>query len=185
MIKVRVATPADAAALVAIYTPYVEETTITFDYEVPSEATFVQNIEETVDTYPYFVAEDEGEILGYAYAHPYKNRAAYDWAVEVSVYVDRTKRGNGTGKVLYQALEAALKKQNVAILTACITGGNQSSIHFHTKLGYQEVASFPKIGYKFDQWLDVIWLQKFLTKPEGQLPAFIPFAKLDKKVTEK
>ncbi|MGX7204639.1 N-acetyltransferase family protein [Enterococcus pingfangensis] len=185
MIEVRLATPADATALVAIYAPYVEETTITFDYDVPSAAAFVQNIAETVDTYPYFVAEDEGEILGYAYAHPYKNRAAYDWSVEVSVYVDRTKRGNGTGKILYRALEAALKKQNVAILTACITGGNQASIHFHTKLGYQEVANFPKIGYKFDQWLDVIWLQKFLTKPEGQLPAFIPFAKLDKKVTEK
>ncbi|MBU5584028.1 GNAT family N-acetyltransferase, partial [Enterococcus sp. S181_ASV_20] len=83
-------------------------------------------------------------------------RQAYDWAVEVSVYVDRQKRGNGAGKLLYRSLEQTLKKQNVAILTACITGGNQASIDFHKKLGYQQVANFPKIGYKFDQWLDVI-----------------------------
>lgn len=178
MIEIRVATPADAMALAAIYTPYVQETTITFDYDVPSEADFVQRIEETIRTYPYYVAEENGVILGYAYAHSYKERAAYDWAVEVSVYVDREKRGNGAGKRLYQALEEALAKQNVAILTACITGGNQGSIDFHKRLGYQEVAKFPRIGYKFDQWLDVIWLQKFLTEVEGKRPPFIPFSSL-------
>ncbi|WP_251865077.1 GNAT family N-acetyltransferase [Enterococcus malodoratus] len=178
MIEIRVATRADASALAAIYAPYVKETTITFDYDVPSEADFVQKIEETVTAYPYFVAEDDGAILGYAYAHAYKERAAYDWAVEVSVYVDRDKRGNGAGKLLYQTLEDALRKQNIAILTACITGGNQGSIHFHEKLGYQKVAQFPKIGYKFEKWLDVIWLEKFLTEVEGDLPPFIPFSKL-------
>lgn len=178
MIEIRVATPEDAAALVAIYAPYVKETTITFDYEVPSEATFAKRITETLHTHPYFVAEDNGVILGYAYAHAYKERAAYDWAVEVSVYVDREKRGNGAGKLLYYALEETLKKQNVAILTACITGGNQGSIVFHEKLGYREVANFPKIGYKFDQWLDVIWLQKCLMEVEGKLPPFVPYSRL-------
>lgn len=178
MIEIRVATPADAMALASIYKPYVEETTITFDYDVPSVADFVWRIEEILQTYPYYVAEENGVILGYAYAHAYKERAAYDWAVEVSVYVDREKRGNGAGKRLYQALEETLDKQNVAILTACITGGNQGSIDFHERLGYQEVAKFPKIGYKFDQWLDVIWLQKFLTEVEGKRPPFIPFSSL-------
>lgn len=179
MVEIRVATPKDASTLVKIYTPYVEETTITFDYEVPSEAAFAERIEEILPNYPYLVAEEDGVILGYAYAHAYKERAAYDWAVEVSVYVDREKRGNGAGKRLYQALEAELKRQNIAILTACITGGNQASINFHKKLGYQEVAKFPKIGYKFEQWHDVVWLQKFLTKPESQLSPFIPFSELD------
>lgn len=110
MIEIRVATPEDAAALVAIYAPYVKETTITFDYEVPSEAAFAKRITETLHTHPYFVAEDNGVILGYAYAHAYKERAAYDWAVEVSVYVDREKRGNGAGKLLYSTLEETLKK---------------------------------------------------------------------------
>ncbi|MGG5372786.1 phosphinothricin acetyltransferase [Enterococcus sp. AZ196] len=178
MIKIRVASPMDAASLVAIYAPYVLETTITFDYEVPSKEDFVKRIEKTVSSYPYLVAEEDGGILGYAYAHAYKDRAAYDWAVEVSVYVDREKRGNGAGKQLYCALEETLRKQNVAILTACITGGNQASIDFHEKLGYQEVANFPKIGFKFDQWHDVIWLQKFMMETEGNLPAFIPFSKL-------
>ena len=178
MIEIRLATPANATAVAAIYAPYVKETTITFDYAVPSEEDFAQRIAETVTTYPYFVAEDNGVILGYAYAHAYKERAAYDWAVEVSVYVDRQKRGNGAGKLLYRSLEQTLKKQNVAILTACITGGNQASIDFHKKLGYQQVANFPKIGYKFDQWLDVIWLQKFLTEVKGEMPPFIPFYKL-------
>lgn len=175
---IRVATRADASALVAIYAPYVKETTITFDYDVPSEEDFAQKIAETVTTYPYLVAEEHGHIVGYAYAHAYKERAAYNWAVEVSVYVDRNKRGNGAGKQLYQALEALLKAQHVAILTACITGGNQTSILFHEKLGYREVANFPKIGYKFQQWLDVIWLQKCLTEVEGELPPFIPFSEL-------
>ncbi|QXJ61254.1 N-acetyltransferase (plasmid) [Enterococcus raffinosus] len=178
MIDIRVATPEDASALVAIYAPYVEETTITFDYDVPDTEEFVQRIQETLERYPYVVAEEKGHILGYAYAHAYKDRAAYDWAVEVSVYVDRKKRGNGAGKLLYQTLEEILKKQNVAILTACITGGNAGSLKFHEKLGYQEVARFPAIGYKFDQWHDVVWLQKFMTETEGKLPAFIPFAKL-------
>lgn len=178
MIEIRVATPADAMALAAIYKPYVEETTITFDYDVPRAADFVRRIEEILQTYPYYVAEENGVILGYAYAHAYKERAAYDWAVEVSVYVNREKRGNGAGKRLYQALEETLAKQNVAILTACITGGNQGSIDFHERLGYKEVAKFPKIGYKFDQWLDVIWLQKFLTEVEGKRPPFIPFSSL-------
>lgn len=88
MIDIRVATPEDASALVAIYAPYVEETTITFDYDVPGTEEFVQRIQETLERYPYVVAEEKGHILGYAYAHAYKDRAAYDWAVEVSVYVD-------------------------------------------------------------------------------------------------
>lgn len=176
--NIRAAVPADAASLAAIYAPYVKETTITFDYDVPNAKDFVQKIAETSEKYPYLVAEEEGHILGYAYAHAYKERAAYDWAVEVSVYVDHDKRGNGAGRKLYQALEATLRKQNVAILTACITGGNQASIHFHEKLGYREVANFPKIGYKFEQWLDVIWLQKFLMEVEGEMPPFIPFPEL-------
>lgn len=178
MITIRTATPADAAALRKIYAPYVTETTITFDYEIPSEAVFAERIAETLVTYPYLIAEDQGEIIGYAYAHAYKERAAYDWTVEVSVYVDRQKQGNGAGKRLYQALEAVLEKQNVAILTACITGGNHGSLKFHEGLGYQSAALFPKIGYKFEAWHDVFWLQKFLRKTEGALPAFIPFSEL-------
>lgn len=179
MMEIRVATPNDAAALVKIYAPYVEETTITFDYEVPSEADFAHRIKEILRDYPYLVAEENGDLLGYAYAHAYKDRAAYDWAVEVSVYVDQKKHGNGAGKRLYQALEEQLQQQNIAILTACITGGNQNSIDFHKKFGYQEVANFPKIGYKFEQWHDVCWLQKTLTEVKGELPAFIPFSHLD------
>ncbi|MDT2735514.1 GNAT family N-acetyltransferase [Enterococcus pseudoavium] len=178
MIEIRVATPADAAQLQAIYAPYVKETTITFDYEVPTEADFAATIAETLHLYPYFVATENERILGYVYAHAYKNRAAYDWAVEVSVYVDRERQSHGVGKQLYQVLEATLKKQNVAILTACITGGNQGSLTFHEKMGYEQVANFPKIGYKFDQWLDVLWLQKCLTETAGKLPPFIPFSEL-------
>ncbi|WP_407856169.1 N-acetyltransferase family protein (plasmid) [Enterococcus sp. 22-H-5-01] len=178
MITIREATTADAQELVKIYAPYVKETTITFDYEVPSEKEFSQRILEIQEKYPYFVAEENGGILGYAYAHAYKDRAAYDWAVEVSVYVNQNKRGHGAGKRLYQALEQALDKQNVAILTACITGGNDGSIHFHEQLGYQQVARFPKIGYKFDQWHDVLWLQKFLIEPQGERPVFIPYNQL-------
>lgn len=179
MLNIRKAKAADAAALVAIYAPYVNETTITFDYEQPSVEEFSRKIAETASRYPFFVAEEAGEILGYTYAHAYKERAAYDWVVEVSVYVKRSKQAKGIGRQLYQSLEATLKKQNVAILTACITGGNEESIRFHEKFGYQQVGFFPKIGYKFEQWQDILWFQKNLVEPIGKLPAFIPFGQLE------
>lgn len=155
----------DAVALVAIYRPYVENTAITFEYEVPSVADFEQRIAKTVSKYPYLVAEEEGQILGYAYASTYYDRTAYDWSVELSVYLHPDARGKGIGTKLYDQLEAALERQGYLRFLACIALPNDASLALHQKRGYEQVAHFPKIGYKFEQWHDIVWLQKTLDKP--------------------
>ncbi|WP_300120728.1 GNAT family N-acetyltransferase [uncultured Enterococcus sp.] len=177
--KIRVAQIEDAARLVEIYRPYVEKTAITFEYKVPSVTEFEQRMIKTLKKYPYLVLENErGKIVGYAYAGTYKGRTAYDWSVEVTVYLDQAKQGRGYGELLYTALEAYLSKQHIYQLTACITAGNGASEHFHEKLGYRKVAHFEKIGYKFGQWYDICWMQKTLGDLPSQPAAFIPFSKL-------
>lgn len=175
--NIRTAKITDAKELLAIYTPYVLETAITFEYEVPEVSEFADGITKTLNRYPYLVAEESGEILGYAYASAYKSRAAYDWSVEVTVYVKQNIHARGVGTKLYQVLEKELEKQNIVNLTACITAGNEKSEAFHEKLGYQKVASFPHIGYKFNDWHDVVWMQKSLRAPEKNIPPFRPFEK--------
>lgn len=177
-LKLRIATPDDAAALLAIYKPYVENTTITFEYDVPSLEDFTGRITYTLERYPYLVALLDGEPVAYAYAGAFKSRAAYDWAVELSVYVKDGVHGHGIGKALYAALERILRQQHVTNLNACITYPGEGSVQFHEKLGYTTVAHFHKCGYKFGKWLDMIWMEKFLS-PHADNPApFLPFSEL-------
>lgn len=168
--NVRNAVEADAAQLLAIYAPYVEQTAITFETEVPSVAEFEKRIVETQEKFPYLVAEEDGEIIGYAYAHPYYGRAAYAWTVESSIYVKMDGRKAGVGTILYDALENALAEQHVVNVLACISLPNEGSIAFHSKRGYQKVAHFDRIGYKFDKWHDIVWLQKRLTTEKTPKP---------------
>lgn len=177
---VREARLTDGEALGAIYRPYVEKTTITFEYEVPSVTDFQERIANTLLRYPYLVAEVDGEIIGYAYASAYKGRSAYDWSCEVTVYTKENNSIKGVGRALYQGLEEILKRQNVFTLTACITKGNQRSLAFHEKFGYQQVACFSEIGYKFNRWQDVLWLQKELQSKKQPVPDFIPYGNLEK-----
>lgn len=177
--KIRIAKVEDAIRLVEIYRPYVEDTAITFEYDVPTVEEFGHRISQTLTKYPYLVLENEQEyIVGYAYASIYKGRIAYNWSVEVTVYLDQKYQRHGYGNILYAALEEYLSKQHVYQLTACITVGNGVSEHFHEKLGYRKVAHFAQIGYKFGQWHDICWMQKTL----GDLPShpapFIPFSEL-------
>ncbi len=172
---VRSAELTDVAELLRIYTPYVEKTAITFEYDVPSIDEFIQRVKTIQQRYPYLVCESsEGEIVGYAYASTYKGRTAYDWTVETSIYMDQSLKGRGAGSVLYQALEEQLKKQNVYVLLACITAGNAESVGFHEKFAYREVAYFPNLGYKNGEWLDVLWMQKELQPIQGSPNPFIP-----------
>lgn len=120
--EVRLATPQDAEELLEIYRYYVEHTAITFEYETPSITEFRQRIKQTLKRYPYLTAVDgHGKIVGYAYASSFKNRAAYDWSVETTIYVDKDVKRQGIGKKLYEALEEILRKQHVINLDACIT----------------------------------------------------------------
>ena len=161
---IRLAKPSDARSLLDIYTPYVVNTAITFEYEVPTIEDFAIRIEKTLEKCPYLVAEEDGVVLGYAYASTYYARAAYDQAVELSVYVSQDARGKGVGSKLYDALEDLLEQMGYIHFLACISLPNEASLALHRKRGYQQVAHFPKIGYKFNRWHDIVWLQKSLDK---------------------
>ena len=167
--EIRLAKPSDARSLLDIYAPYVENTAITFEYEVPTIEDFAIRIEKTLEKYPYLVAEEDGVVLGYAYASTYYARAAYDWAVELSVYVSQDARGKGVGSKLYDALEEMLEQMGYIHFLACISLPNEASLALHRKRGYQQVAHFPKIGYKFECWHDIVWLQKSLDKEAGPI----------------
>lgn len=159
----------DAEALLAIYAPYVEQTAITFEYDVPTVDEFRRRIEEVSKRYPWLVAVDGTRIVGYAYASAFQKRAAYQWAVETSIYVDRNERGRGIGRRLHEALEEALKQQGILNMNACIAYTEQEdeyltldSVRFHERLGYSRVARFHKCGKKFGRWYDMIWMEKLI-----------------------
>lgn len=175
-ITLRTATPADAGQIREIYAPYVRDTAITFEYEVPTEEEFEQRISHTLERYPYIVAElADGNIVGYAYAGAYYERTAYSRSVEVSIYVAMGHHGSGIGKRLYEELERELKERGILNLTACIAWidipcrylSHQSPL-FHRHMGYDQCAHFHKIGYKFGHWFDIIWMEKMLGEHQDE-----------------
>lgn len=120
MTTIRVATEADAEEILAIYAKYIEQTAITFEYVVPSIEEFRGRIRHTLERFPYLIAEKDGKIAGYAYVSPFKERAAYDWSVETSIYVDMEQKRSGIGRRLYEELENILKQQGILNVNACI-----------------------------------------------------------------
>ena len=177
MIKLRIANTKDAAALTRIYKYYVENTSISFEYTAPDEAEFAHRIESKLKNYPFIVAEDDGRVIGYAYASTFRERAAYDWSCELSVYVDKEYLGQGIGVRLYSALEQILKLQNIVTLVAGITSPNERSEALHKKMGFTHTGTMDFIGFKDGGWRDVMWYTKVLSK---DMPSpVIPFPNLD------
>lgn len=168
--KIEKVTEADAPALLEIYAPYVEQTAISFEYAVPSAEEFRGRIRSISAKYPYIKAVDEaGVILGYAYAGAFKARAAYDWAVETTIYVRREHRGGGVGRTLYETLEHSLKAMGICNLNACIACTDHPDEHltndsmfFHRHMGYRLVGTFHGCGYKFGTWYDMVWMEKLI-----------------------
>lgn len=177
-ICIRTASSKDAEEILEIYTPYVEKTAITFEYEVPDLEEFKLRISNTLKKYPYLVAEKDGELLGYAYTGPFVGRAAYDWTAEVSIYLKENRRKMGLGRILYHALEEISRAQNILSLTACIGFPEKEDEHltknsqqFHEHLGYKLVGQFHKCGYKFGTWYDMVWMEKMIgAHPENPFP---------------
>lgn len=179
---IRAARPEDARALLEIYAPYVKETAITFEYQVPSEEEFRRRIETILKRYPYLVAEQNGEVLGYAYAHPFHERAAYGWTAEASIYLAKEARGRGLGRKLYETLEALLVRMGVRNLYACVAYPEQEdeyltgySAAFHTHMGYRKAGHLHQCGYKFGRWYGMLYLEKFLGSHEGSVEPLQPF----------
>ena len=167
--KIRSAAPEDAERLLAIYSYYVSETAVTFEYDVPSPEEFRARIIRTLEKYPYLVAEDDGVIRGYAYAGPFKARAGYDRSCEMTIYLDRGSRGKGYGRRLYESLEGALKKMGMTNLYACLADPiredeylSRQSEQFHRHLGYEKVGEFHQCAYKFGRWYNMIWMEKII-----------------------
>ena len=157
---IRIATEADVPAILDIYAPYVTDTTITFEYAVPAMDAFLLRFRNIIRDFPWLVWEEDGEILGYAYACRPFERAAYSWCAEPSIYLRSEIRGRGIGAKLYLALEEILKLQGYHVLLALITGENLPSLRFHEKLGYAVSGELKNSGFKFGRWCSVFWLEK-------------------------
>ncbi len=175
MYTIRPARPEDAAALSAIYAPYVKDTSITFEYDPPTPEEFAVRIRNISETHPYFVCLDGDTPIGYAYATHFRTRTAYDWDVETSIYVDMAHRHNGIGRLLYAALEDALRKQGIVNLYACVTSPNPDSIAFHTALGFNILSVFPRAGFKHGRWHDVTWLCKQINEYQNPPKEILPW----------
>lgn len=177
-VSIRMASPDDAEEILKIYAPYVTDTAISFEYSVPSLEEFSGRIGRTLEKYPYLAAVENGRIAGYAYASPFKERSAYGWSVETTVYLRQDCRGRGIGKIIYTALEEVLRQQNILNLNACIGYTDTPDGHltnaseqFHARMGYKLVGHFTKCGYKFGEWYDMIWMEKLIGEhKENPLP---------------
>ncbi len=177
-IVIRTAAEADAEALLKIYAYYVENTAITFEYDVPTLEEFRFRIKKTLKKFPYMVVEKDCKIIGYAYAGPFKERAAYDWSAELSIYLAPDVTGCGLGRMLYEALEAEMKRRGFLNLYACIGYPieedeylTKNSAQFHEHLGYKKVGEFYKCGYKFGRWYNMIWMEKLIGEHKNIVPS--------------
>ena len=157
---IRPATEKDVPEILEIYTPYVENTTVTFEYDVPCLRSFTQRLLDITAQFPWLVWEEAGRILGFAYASAPYSRAAFSWCAEPSIYLRPEASGKGIGRKLYTVLEEILTLQGYQVLYALITSENSSSICFHEKMGYIQKVDFPNCGYKFNRWLGLVWMEK-------------------------
>lgn len=153
---IRLATIDDAPTIQAIYAPYVRDTIVSFEYEIPTVEEMRARLEKTLPTHPWIVCEDgQGTVVGYAYAVKHRERAAYQWSTDVSVYASVHRAGVGRG--LYQSLFALLKLQGYMNAFAGITMPNDASVGLHRAMGFQLVGVYPKVGYKMGGWHDTSW----------------------------
>jgi phosphinothricin acetyltransferase len=175
---IRLATVRDAEALLAIYAPIVAETTISFELEPPTPEEMQRRIEYTLPQYPWLVCEAAGELLGYVYASKHRERAAYQWSVDVSAYTHTRARRSGIGRALYTSLFALLRLQGFYNAYAGITLPNQASVGLHEALGFRPVGVYVTVGYKLGGWHDVGWWQLALHEHAGPPHPPTPFAAL-------
>ena len=169
-LQIRPADAEDAAACAAIYAPYVEDTCITFEVEPPTAEQFSARIADARATHEWLVAERDGIVIGYAYAHQFAERAAYGWSCETSVYVARGLRGEGVGRALYAELLQRLARQGYRRAFAGISLPNDASIGLHRAFGFTDAGCYRRVGWKNGAWHDVAWMQLDLDPSETGPP---------------
>lgn len=178
---IRLAAPDDASALLAIYEPYVRETAITCEYEVPSVEEFAGRIERALERYPYLVMELDGRPVGYAYVSPLNSREAYDWSVETSIYLARDVRHGGLGRKLHDALKQCLIAMGITNMCALIAVPHDkddeylthNSQDFHAHMGYRLVGTFDRCAQKFGRWYDMCWMELVLAERVPNQPNWV------------
>ena len=181
-IVVRNARAEDAQAFLDIYSYYVKNTAISFEYEVPSLEEFKDRMRKTLKKYPYPCIVKDGIIKGYAYAGAFVGRAAYDWSAEMTVYIAHDARKCGLGRRIYEALETALKEMGILNLYACIGYPEvedeyltKNSALFHQHMGYRKVGEFHRCGYKFGRWYHMVWMEKIIGEHSENQTAVRPY----------
>lgn len=156
--RIRNVSLTDASAISRIYAPYVTDHAISFELEPPDTAEMERRISGVAAQYPWLVYEEDGEVLGYAYAATHNPRLAYQWSVNVSVYLDARAHRRGIGRALYEALFDLLRRQRFVNAYAGITLPNAASVGLHEAMGFVTVAVYPRVGFKFGRWHDTTWL---------------------------
>jgi len=168
---IRPATEADSAALLAIYAPFVERSTVSFETAVPDADEFAARVRKSLSRWAWLVCEVDGAIAGYAYGSAHRERAAYRWSVETSAYVDPRFQRRGIGGTLYRELLDTLAALGYFNAYAGITLPNEASVALHRAVGFEPIGVFKSIGYKFGAWHDVGWLQRRLRDGKPAEPA--------------
>lgn len=177
--SMRMATSDDAEAILGIYAPYILDTAITFEAEAPPLEDFRRRIAAVLRRYPYLVGTVDGVVIGYAYAHEQRERAAYRWNAELSLYLDRDRVGLGMGGRLFAALLDILVLQNVRNVYGIVTAPNPRSERLHERFGFTRAGTWRRTGYKHGSWHDVIWFEKRLGDDDGgEPPPVIPVGEL-------
>jgi L-amino acid N-acyltransferase YncA len=161
----------DAAACAAIYAPFVRDTVISLEELPPGRSEMEARVQRISRTHPWLIAEDAGEVTGFAYASPHRERAAYRWAADVSVYLDPRHHRRGIGSTLYRTLFALLVRQGVHVACAGVTLPNEPSVAMHEALGFKPIGVYRRIGFKAGAWWDVGWWQLELVPPDAGTPA--------------
>lgn len=160
--QLRVARPDDAAAMQAIYAPLVRETAISFEVAPPTVGEMQERIAHTIPRFPWLVCADGEQICGYAYASRHRERPAYQWSVDVSVYIHAAWRRQGIGHALYTSLFAILRAQGFVNVCAGIALPNPGSVRLHEAMGMQPIGVYRQVGFKLGDWHDVGWWQGML-----------------------
>lgn len=181
---IRLANKKDASAILDIYNPYIENTSFTFETEVPLLADFQKRIEDYLENWPWLVCEDQGKIAGYAYGAKYRERKGYQWCVESSIYIHDDYLKRGIGKALYEALLEILKQQGYRNVYAVINLPNERSVKFHESCGFTFFALYPKVGYKLGNWKNVGWWQVNLNEYNMEPDPPVKFSDLKKDFLE-
>ncbi|HEY1388740.1 MAG TPA: arsinothricin resistance N-acetyltransferase ArsN1 family B [Ktedonobacterales bacterium] len=167
-IAIRIARPDDAAAIAAIYAPYVTDTVISFETVPPDENEIATRLAETLTRFPWLVAICDGDVAGYAYAGQHRERAAYQWSADVSVYVHIASHRRGIGRALYSPLFAILRALGYYNVYAGIALPNPASVALHEAMGMTPVGVYRHVGYKGGMWHDVGWWEGSLRQQSAE-----------------